>query len=272
MSAFEKLPREIRDLIYENCLLYKGEIIPFPRDYERIGSDRHPLLADAFMFHDSRDRNARRVDRPQPFVGYPRVKRQCWQTDLKPCVALLGVNSTVREEAATILFGKNVWRLSSVSYVQDDRYLLWKTFASYFQHIVVRFDARDLDETKLLDIGMRKTARKEEESHDGEDSDHFDLTGNVVIHQEEVNLLKDDFIARWHILQQMALKSLSLDFSRLYCSHGCCGHEALQSCLAWLASFKPRYRLEQVDEIKVVGLKDEKENKLFWEALGAKTS
>ena len=271
MSAFEKLPREIRDLIYENCLLYKGEIIPFPRDYERVGSDRHPIPIDAFVFRASLERNWRRVGRREPFVGYPRVKRQRWQTDLKPCVALLGVNSTIREEAATILFGKNVWRLSSMSYVQDDRYLLWKTCASYFQHIVVRFDARDMDETKLLDIKMGKTAR-EEDSEDAEDSDHFDLTGAVEIHQEEVNLLRDDFIARWHILQQMTLKSLSLDFSRLYCSHNCCGHEALQSCLAWLASFGPRYRLEQLGEIKVVGLKDEREKKLFWEALGAKTS
>lgn len=34
MSAFEKLPREIRDLIYGCCLLYDGEIIPFPDGYE----------------------------------------------------------------------------------------------------------------------------------------------------------------------------------------------------------------------------------------------
>ena len=268
MSAFEKLPREVRDLIYEHCLLYEGEIIPFPRDFERIGSDRHPVLTDAIKFRESRGRDSGRVDRQEPFIGYPRVKRDCWQTELKPCVALLGVNSKVREEAATVLFGKNVWRLSSMSYVQDDRYLLWKTFASYFQHIAVRFDSRDMDDTKLLDIRMRKTARDEEVSEDAEDSDHFDLTGSVEIHQEEINLLKDDFMARWIILRQMKLKTLSLDFSRLFCSHGCCGHEALQSCFAWLASFGPRYRLEQVDEIKVVGLKYEEENKLFWEALG----
>ena len=262
MSAFEKLPREIRDLIYEHCLLYKGEIIPFPRIYERVGSDRDP---DAFKFRSSMDRRG-------PFVGYPRVKRDYWQTELKPCVALLGVNSTIREEAATVLFGKNVWRLSSMSYVQDDRYLLWKTFASYFRHIVVKFDARDVDAAMLLDITMRKDARKEEDSEGAEDSDHFDLPEAGEIDQE-VNLLKDEFIARWDILQQMKLKSLSIDFSLWYCPLGCWGdHEALQVCFAWLASFGPKYRLEQVDEIKVVGLKDEKDNKLFWEALGVETN
>ena len=270
MSAFEKLPREIRDLIYEHCLLYEGEIIPFPRNYERVGSDRLPVLTDGYIFSARLGRNLRRVDRREPFVGYPRIERDPWQTEQKPCVALLGVNSTVREEAATVLFGKNVWRLSSMSYVQDDRYLLWKTYASYFRHIVARFDGRDIDETKLLDIRMRVIAREVEAFENGDYSDHFDLTGSVEIHQEEVNLLKDDFMSRWDILQQMRLKSLSLDFSLMYCSHECCGHEALQSCLAWLASFGPRYRLEQVDEIKVVGLKDEKENKLFWEALGVK--
>ena len=270
MSAFEKLPREIRDLIYGHCLLYEGEIIPFPRDYERVGSDRYPGLTHAIKFRESHGRSWRRLDPWEPFVGYPRVRRDYWQTKLKPCVALLGVNSTVRDEAATVLFGKNLWRLSSMSYVQDDRYLLWKTFASYFQHIVVDFDARDMDETKLLDIQMKKTARDEEESQDAEDSDHCDLTASVEIHQEEVNLLKEDFMARWAILQQMKLKSLSLDFAQMFCSHGCCGHEALQSCFAWLASFGPRYRLEQVDHIYVDGLKYKMEKKLFWEALGVK--
>lgn len=278
MSAFEKLPREIRDLIYEHCLLYEGEIIPFPRDYERaaieerVGIDRHLEL---FILYgstpsDSDGLDLRRVDRRRPFVGYPRVKRDCWQTKLKPCVALLGVSSTVREEAANILFGKNVWRLSSMSCVQDDRYLLWKTFASYFQHIVVKFDFQDMDETKLLDINKRKTARNQEDSGDAEESDHFVLAKFLKTHQEEANLLKDAFIARWQILRQMKLKSLSLDFSRLHCSHGCCHYVTLQSCFGWLASFGPRYRLEQVEEIKVLGLKDEKEKKLFWEALGEK--
>ena len=270
MSAFEKLPREIRDLIYEYCLLYEGEIVPFPRDYERVGYDRYPLLLDTAMFPESRGLYLSGVDPRGPFLGYPRVERESWQTELKPCVALLGVNSTIREEAAIVLFGKNVWRLSPMSYVQDDRYLLWKTFASYFQHIVLRFDNRDMDDTKYLDIKMRETARQVERSEDAEDSDGFDLTGSVKIHEEELELLKDSLTARWHIVQQMKLKSLSLDFSRLYCSSHCCGHDNLQSCLAWIASFGPRFGLPQVDEIKVVGLKDKKENKLFWEALGAK--
>ena len=277
MSAFEKLPREIRDMIYKHCLLYEGEIIPFPRDYERVGLDRHPEMTDAIKDRPGCGLTLGRVRRGTPFVGYPRVKRDCWQTERKPCVALLGVNSTVREEAATVLFGKNIWRLSSMSHVHDDRYLLWKTFASYFHHIVARFDVRDSDETKLLDLKkwktvMRMTARYEDHTEVAEDSDHFDLTGSLGIPKEEVRLLKDDFIARWDILRQMKLKSLALDFDRLCCSHGCCGHDTLKSCFVWLASFGPRYRLEQVDKIKVFGLKDEKENKLFWEAFGGKTN
>lgn len=35
MSAFEKLPQEIRDLIYDHCLIYHKCIVPFPNLEER---------------------------------------------------------------------------------------------------------------------------------------------------------------------------------------------------------------------------------------------
>ena len=271
MSAFEKLPREIRDLIYERCLMYDGQITPFLRNYERMVEDRPPQLIPWAGCE------RRRKDDLGPFVGYPRHKRNARQTEKIPCVALLRVNSTIRNEAAIILFGKNVWQLSSASYERNDRYSLWRTYAKYFRHIVTRFEARDVDETKLLDIEMREMARIEDDS---EDSDHFDQAGSIITHQEKVSLLRDEFTAKRDILQRMNLKSLSLDFSSLSCPAGCCRREALQSCLVCLGSVGPWYRLERERDrgleaktetsVKVLGLKDEKERNLFWETWGLK--
>ena len=275
MSAFEKLPREVRDLIYEICLVHEGEIIPFPRDYERIGMDRWLESPNSYVAYAGRGR--KRKDGPDPFVGYPNAKRDARQTEKKPCIALLGVNSTIREEAAIILFGKNVWRLSSMPYVQDERYRLWQTYATYFRHIVTAFDARDMDGAKLLDIEMRETAGGE---GDSEDYDHFDPRGSLITHHEKVGLLREDFRAKRGILQQMALKSLSMDFSRLYCSRGCCRHEALLCCLVGLESGGPWYRLEREGDgdlqgepktdVKILGVKGKKEKKLFLDIWGLK--
>ncbi len=279
MSAFEKLPREIRNLIYEGCLCYDGVIIPFPRDYEReivetppwAGKTSEPYLLprrrsdrDAFL-----NRNA--------FLGYPYVKRKASQTEKAPCVALLGVNSTIRDEAASILFGKNVWRLSSMSYAQGDRYRLWETYAKHFRHVVTRFEAQDIDWTRLLDISMSEMDRVEE---DPPDSDHFDQTGTANLHPERLDLLKDGFIAKRNLLRQMNLRSLVVDFSNLFCSQGCCRQEALRSCLECLGSIGPwccRFEQEQskqsnqlkspsVRNVRVLGLKNEKEKSLFRDA------
>ena len=279
MSAFEKLPREIRNLIYERCLCYDGEIIPFPREHEKRFVDEPPRAGmrsepdplprrkngrDAFL-----SRNA--------FLGYPCVKRKASQTERAPCVALLGVNSTIRDEAASVLFGKNVWRLSSTSYVQDDRYRLWETYAKYFRHVVTRFDAQDIDEIWRLYISISEMDRVEE---DPQDSDHFDQTGTANLHPERLDLLKDSFIAKRDILRQMNLRSLSFDFSNLYCLQGCCRQETLQSCLECLGSIGPWCRFEQEQSnhlkstrdtnVKVLGLKNEKEKSLFWDTWGLK--
>ncbi len=282
MSAFEKLPREIRNLIYERCLCYDGEIIPFPRNYER--NERKPLgwppprvgmRSEIRLPRQKSDRDA--LLGRDAFLGYPREKRKASQTEKAPCVALLGVNSTIRDEAASILFGKNVWRLSSTSYVQDDRYRLWETYAKHFRHVVTRFDAQDIDGTRLLDISMSEMDRVEEEP---QDSDHFEQTGSANIHPERLDLLKDGFIAKRDILRQMNLRSLSVDFSNLFCSHGCCRQETIQSCLECLGSIGPwcRFKQEQSNHlkstrdtnVKVLGLKNEKEKSLFWDTWGLK--
>ncbi|KAF6219643.1 hypothetical protein HO133_004112 [Letharia lupina] len=276
MSAFEKLPREVRDLIYEHCLLYHGEIIPFPtsHDYEKEEIKGGSKVSDCTA--SSSQQPPVRKDGRDAFLGYPHVKREAFQTEDKPCVALLGVNSAIRDEAACILFGENVWRLSPRPYAQDDKYRLWETYARYFRQVVTSFDARDIDETQLLDISMQSMERVDED----EDLDHFDQAGTANIHQEQLSLMKDPFIAKRNILRQMDLKSLSFDFANLFCPSWCCRREALQICVESLGPSGPWYRSEREQgrdletklrtDVKVLGLKNDKEKKLFWKTWGLK--
>ena len=272
MSAFEKLPREVRDLIYEHCLLYDGEIIPFPNKYERQEVEGWLQFSNDRIL--SPPRGPKKAGGQDAFLGYPYIKREALQTVNRPCVALLGVNSTIRDEAASILFGKNVWRISSKSYVQEDKAGLWETYAKYFRYVVTRFDACDVDEAQLLDISMEEIDRVEE------DFGHFDQTGTAHTHLKQLSLLKDGVIAKRNILHQMNLKSLSFDFWNTFCPIGCCRREALQSCLICLGSKGPWYKLgrEQDDDLEIkqrtdvnaLGLKNDEEKKLFWETWGLK--
>lgn len=276
MSPFEKLPREVRDLIYEHCLLYDGEITPFPGGYEREETERRHQVGSTTS--SSSQREPMQTGGQAAFLGCLNVKREALHTGNKPCVALLGVNSTIRDEAASILFGKNIWRLSSGIPAQGDKYCLWETYATYFRHVVTRFDARDVDEAQLLDISMKDMERVEE------DSDHFDQAESAKFHQEQLSLLsclrKDNFIVKRDILLRMDLKSLSFDFSILFNSFVCCRREAIQSCLVFLGTTGPWYRLEReqgIDsetklgtDVKVSGLHNVGEARLFWEIWGLK--
>ena len=103
-STFEKLPREVRDLIYGYCLIHDGEIIPYPtvdevKQIEASGG----TPAKRSMIRKSIEYNEREL-------------RSCAETKYAtdwPSIALLGVSKGIREEAAILLFGMNVWRLSS---------------------------------------------------------------------------------------------------------------------------------------------------------------
>ena len=255
------MPREIRDMIYKRCLLYDGEIIPFPREYER------QVYPNGFGIEPLGPKMRREKNASNAFFGYPIVKREARQTENKPCVALLGVNSTIRDEAATILFGMNTWRVSAKSYVQDDRYRLWKTYARYFRHVITSFYALDVYETAQLNFSE-------------EFDDHVNAMDYANHHEKRLRSLTDGFTARRDILHQMNLKSLAIDFFRLSCPMRCCRQEAIHSCLVCLGLNGPWFKLKDEQgremksglktDVKVLGLMDEKDKDLLHKVLGVK--
>lgn len=111
VSVFEKLPREIRDMIYELCLCVDGAIQPYPEWAET--------------------NYKMRIEGPRPEV------------------ALLALNKRIRDEALDILFGKNEWRITAenVNLAEDNASrledgepdTLWHRYGSRIQKVDLKY-------------------------------------------------------------------------------------------------------------------------------------
>ena len=111
-ASLLSLPKEIRDEIFEYCLLYDGEIIAYPTWYEHADGD---------------------VNKEQEL----------------PSVNLLEVNKQIREEAAKIVFGKNTWRTPVIfdSFVDPPA---WRDHFHCLRKLTLPFDFRAIDQKLLL--------------------------------------------------------------------------------------------------------------------------
>lgn len=74
-------------------------------------------------------------------------------------------------------------------YAQDDQYGLWETYAQYFRHIVTNFDARDVDEAQLGDVGKIELKRTLDDVD--EDFDRFDRRRIGNAHRMRLSLLRE---------------------------------------------------------------------------------
>lgn len=168
------IPREVRDQILEYCLLVDGEIVPYPTWYELEDGD----------------------------VKKPR---------LLPCTALLGVCESMRVEAAEILFGKNVWRISDLTDSLDELKApaAWEDFWGLIRHATITIDCRACNPTEMLAITKNLFGDKY-------------WINPQEIHSER----KDHFNKHWEVLVIAALapqiETLRIDFTNSYCPSGCC--------------------------------------------------
>lgn len=108
------IPQEIRDEILGYCLIYDGELIPYPTWYEL--EDGH-------------------VDK----------------TKEMPCVNLLAVNKSIRAEAVQILYGRNTWRIPMAHHWNVTLGGL-TDFEQHFRNVTLNLDFRMVDSKELLQI------------------------------------------------------------------------------------------------------------------------
>jgi len=114
-SHFLRLPREIRDEIYEYCLLFDGELIPYPTLYDREDGETN-------------------------------------QGQEMPCTALLALNQTIRAEAEHVLYSKNTWRMSDVQSIDDTHWNGFEFRHDQIREISIKFDSRALYPKQVLRV------------------------------------------------------------------------------------------------------------------------
>ncbi|KAI4101590.1 MAG: hypothetical protein LQ339_004979 [Xanthoria mediterranea] len=192
MAGFLSLPREIRDMIYDYCLVVNGEIVPHPAEYE------YPRYKPAHV-----------TEQPRNYM------------DRKPDVALLQVNKEIREETCPILYGRNLWRMSGTLSHWDRRVRTFARFdrlLRYFKHVISSFDSRDLDHG-YFDVRSQLRYHKFV-SHE------FELTEERMVPLHE--LRNGDLRECWYMKMDfpfgadLHLETVTIDIHNSWCAFGCC--------------------------------------------------
>lgn len=273
MSAFEKLPQEIRDLIYDHCLIHHESIIPFPSLDERnlIKFDgREP----AKLWLGT-------IDPKFPSTCTSKAYAADW-----PTVALLGVNKTVQHDAAKILFGKNTWHLSFIGYFpNEEESQFWCRYAKFFRHVSTRFSMNDLLPRDLVHL-----TRSLHSAHSCDEERSL----KDRLHDDRVDMLADTFAWKQRLLLEMDLASLVFDVENLFCPDGCCRSDMLYMLREYMGRDEPWYavkaagnttrsyfrgsnprfeyfqdvRTERQMILEVVGLRDDEEKDIFEKGWG----
>ena len=201
MASFLNLPAEIRNMIYRYCLVQNQTLIPYKEHY--------PLSKADLAF----------------------------RKDL-PTVALLQVCKKIETEAAAVLYGQNVWRITSkscpgvISSAGKTRSSIWERRASMFRNVVIVFDQQDVDRDELY----KRTLELHKSYSDFEVNGHNllqNLTGfrrSSQMHTQGDLIMAQSWDRRFYLAYGMGyLTLITFDLSRLFCPMGCCRKETILS-------------------------------------------
>lgn len=222
-------------MIYKICLVVHGEIVPYKENHDR--------------------------DTDQDYTG-----------DM-PMVALLGVDKSIRKEAASLFYGKNVWRITSKadnlaksSYTPisiglsggDWPKTIWTVHARLFRHVIIhahRLDVNDLDPDVLSSIA-RSTAVKNLQQR------------MARAHKRNFNRMLGCWSPKFSLVLRMPkLFSVTFDVGKLYCLNGCCRVRILREFFLhfsdcwedYLRNGHPNKMIENLDAAYVLGLRSGRE-------------
>ena len=234
-SIFEKLPREIRDQIYGYCLIHDGEIIPYPTvdEVKQIEASGGTPAKRSFI---------RKFIEYKEYREYKeRVPQSCAETKYAtdwPSIALLGVSKGIREEAASLLFGMNVWRLSfRQRRWNGEEQDFWCAHLKHFRHITTHMSSNDGGSMVDIIKNQRLEGKLAGWSH---------RKIMKSIHNESRADLERTFWWKHDLIKKMipTLKSLVIDVENLYCPRGCCRDPLLHDLCLPLSQHAPYYRLK----------------------------
>ena len=149
----------------------------------------------------------------------------------RPTVALTAVNKSIGAEAAQVLFGKNVWRISSTTrlpFLQRKPGLsVWGLYATLFRKVKITFD--EMDDSREDDMKFPRALVVNTPSSWAERPSPVSLQNNRMKQSRAVKL---------EIIQQMPnLLSIEVDVSYLRCSRRHRRQKGLENALCQLYDY-----------------------------------
>ena len=188
-TSFYHLPQEIRNCIYELCLLCEGVINPVPATWER--DTAQPVISE----HD--------------------------KTAISTGVALLATSKQVRQESGTFFFGKNTWIFNAQSHhktINDEEFpefFLTHSEFMWVRRLFLSFHCQDVSPQDYLAL-----VRQAYLSLNPTESQKYR-------HSTTHSAVEDALMAVWmnkkELLEFMRdLQVLEVDVEYCFCPGGCC--------------------------------------------------
>ena len=238
MPSFETLPPEIKDQIYGYLLIHHHVIVPFPAEYERQEIEIAGGKASKRIVQYPRG-----SDQDPPVLKGERG-HQRYDPDL-PCISLLGVNHKIQREAAIVLFGKNIWRVSSPprvypngdSSVTDNASIMafYDRCIRYLRRVETGFDMRDLPRSSLLSLIKAVHNPPTIPLLPTELRGLSEVQRKGKLHEVFMSSLMSSWERKFTLLDSAQLDTLMLDFNGTFCPSGCCRGEAVQRLISHLS-------------------------------------
>ena len=210
MSSLLRLPQEVRNVIYEDCLGYLTEYVPFPTETER-------------NFIRSCGNQPPNKGTILPVGALQKL--DATYSHPNQCITLLGVNRTINQEAAEIIFAKSVWRFSmpSQEHLGPFEKQFWQRYTPFFRRVMTTFSMTDVPNTERLRQGLTYSAPQ-----------WAHLTREerrAAIHDSLYSQQIQPWVSKLTVIAQMDLRALLIDLRELMCPQGCCRMDTLLGLL-----------------------------------------
>lgn len=229
MSDFMRLPREVRDMIYEEALCVDGAIAPYKESYKVDGDHEGPL----------------------------------------PTIALLSTCKQIRNEALPVLFGKNTWRVSvkaketclccmkpdeDVSLHNCYPESIWDHFNHLFRKIRLDYHFQEGDHDRAAFVTWVNERSSANTPHER----------MHLLHDNFAEHLSHGWLDKTLMILYMDLTCITVNVQNLYCPFGCCRTDVVErlfACITRMYDDEPTPFLT-ADRLEVLGVKGEEEEML----------
>ncbi len=223
-ATFMRLPLEIRQLIYKECLRYDGVLTPYPTQFNideglgafSKGESDLTQTSLTYITQLERDQGLRR--------GFSN-----WNE--KPTMGLLAVNRQVRSEAKDYFTRVNLWRWKFRhsdrivgSHFKVPQHSQWRVRQAFSpRHVVMSWDSRDLDPMDSIEIATESAVIFSRHGIMMEPANNFYEAREDFAHRRRWEALKAIWGSQMYLLRHNRnIRSVVIDVTNANCTGSCC--------------------------------------------------